>query len=76
VLHDIGYGHVDTRLHAVDGARFLARQGFSAVVCHLVAHHTASTVEAEERGLGLALYADFAVDRGLGSAHACCGGPT
>jgi putative nucleotidyltransferase with HDIG domain len=42
VLHDIGYGHVETRFHPVDGARFLAAEGFSPVVCNLVAHHSAS----------------------------------
>jgi hypothetical protein len=70
VLHDIGYGHVETGFHPLDGARFLAREGFSAVVCHLVAHHSASTYEAEERGIDLAGYARFAVDRDLGEAHA------
>jgi hypothetical protein len=40
------------------------------VVCHLVAHHTASTVGAEERGLDLSLGADFAVGQDLGTAHA------
>ena len=70
VLHDIGYGHVDTGLHALDGARFLKRVGFAAVVCHLVAHHTASTVEAEERGIDLAVYSEFTVGQDLGTAHA------
>lgn len=70
VLHDIGYGHVETGFHPLDGARFLARQGFSPVVCNLVVHHSGSTFEAEERGLGLSVYAQFAVDQDLGSAHA------
>ena len=52
VLHDIGYSHVDTGLHALDGARFLAGLGFSRVVCNLVVHHTASTFEAEESNGG------------------------
>ena len=56
-LHDIGYGHVVSGFHPLDGARFLAGAGFSATVCHLVAHHTASTYEAEERGIDLAAYA-------------------
>ena len=69
-LHDIGYGHVDTGLHPLDGARFLAGLGFSPVVCNLVVHHSASTFEAEERGVDLAVYREFAVDQDLGAAHA------
>jgi HD domain len=70
VLHDIGYGHVETGFHPLDGAQFLARAGFSAVVCNLVVHHSASTYEAEERGIDLAVYADFAVGQDLTEAHA------
>lgn len=71
VLHDVGYAHPDTGFHPLDGARFLARVGFSPRVCHLVVHHSASTREAQERGLNLAVYADFAVDGvDLGPAHA------
>lgn len=71
MLHDIGYGHTDTGLHPLDGARLLASLGFSQTVCHLVAHHSASTYEAEDRGIDLAAYVEFAVDRDdLGPAHA------
>ena len=70
VLHDIGYGHPDSGLHALDGARFLAAEGFSPVVCNLVAHHTASTYEANERGVDLAAYAAFRVTQDLSAAHA------
>src|SRR5688572_7935801 len=59
VLHDIGYGYVATGFHPLDGARFLARAGFSPVVCNLVLHHSASTYEAEERGIDSAVYADL-----------------
>lgn len=70
-LHDIGYGHPVTGFHPLDGARFLTEWGFSRMVCHLVAHHSASTYEAEDRGIGLAGYQDFSVDRDdLGPAHA------
>ena len=69
VLHDIGYGHVETGFHPLDGARFLARAGFSPVVCNLVVHHSASTYEAEERRIDLVVYADFAVDQDLSEAH-------
>lgn len=68
-LHDVGYAQVDTGLHALDGARFLQREGFSPVICRLVLCHTASHVEAKERGLDLALFEDFAVDADLGRAH-------
>lgn len=70
VLHDIGYAHPDTGLHAVDGARFVAAEGFSPVVSNLVAHHTASTYEAAERGVDLRVYAAFRVIQDLGNAHA------
>lgn len=71
VLHDIGYAHPETGFHALDGARFLSSVGFSARVCHLVVHHSASTWEAEERGLDLALYAGFSVGAvDMGPAHA------
>jgi putative nucleotidyltransferase with HDIG domain len=69
VLHDIGYAYTETDFHALDGARFLARHGFSRAVCHPVVHHSASTLEAEERGIDLAVYDEFAVDRDLGQAH-------
>lgn len=69
-LHDIGYGHSVTGFHSLDGARYLASTGFSRTVCHLVVHHSASTLEAEERGLDLALYDAFDVDEDLSPAHA------
>ncbi len=53
-LHDIGYGHPVTGFHPLNGARYLACSGFSQTVCHLVAHHSASTYEAEEREISLA----------------------
>jgi HD domain len=70
VLHDIGYGQVDTGFHPLDGARYLAGQGFSPVVCNLVVHHSASTLEAEIRGFDRSVYDEFAMDRDLGRAHA------
>ena len=70
-LHDIGYAHSVLDFHPLDGAAYLADLGFSSTVCHLVAHHSASTVEAEERGIDLAAYARFSVSRDdLGPAHA------
>ncbi|MBO0871767.1 MAG: HD domain-containing protein [Pseudonocardia sp.] len=51
--HDIGYGATqhDTGLHPLDGARWLAAQGYPPRLCALVAHHSAATYEAEQRGL-------------------------
>lgn len=52
-LHDVGYapGVVATGLHALDGARWAERQGWSPLVVSLVAYHSGSMWEAEERGL-------------------------
>ena len=51
--HDLGYAPqlVVTGLHALDGARFLATEGYPERLCALVAHHSAATFEADERGL-------------------------
>lgn len=52
-LHDIGYspeiGH--THFHPLDGARWLQKQGWSAEVVNLVAHHSGARFEAAERGM-------------------------
>ncbi|MGL5827175.1 MAG: HD domain-containing protein [Nocardioides sp.] len=69
LLHDIGYGYPTTGFHPLDGARFLAAQGFPVEVCHLVIHHSASTYEARERGIDLGVYREFAVERDLDAAH-------
>jgi len=52
-LHDVGYAPAlaDTGFHPVDGARLLQREGWSAEVVNLVAHHSCSRVEAGVRGL-------------------------
>lgn len=68
-LHDIGYAHLDTGLHALDGARFLAEQGFSTVVCNLVARHSVSELEAELRGIDSAVFDEFASNADLTMAH-------
>lgn len=68
-LHDIGYGHPATGFHPLDGARYLAGLGFPATVCHLVAHHTASVLEAGERGIDHAVYDEFHLDADLRIAH-------
>ena len=68
-LHDVGYVHLLSGFHPIDGARFLSKQGFSKAVCHLVAHHSASTEEAKERGIDLSVFDEFGVDEDLGQAH-------
>jgi hypothetical protein len=54
LAHDLGYAPelVQTGFHPIDGARYLAARGHSPRLCALVAHHSAATYEAEERGLG------------------------
>jgi hypothetical protein len=75
-LHDIGYapGLAATRLHALDGARYLrdAQHG-DALLCRLVAHHSCAIVEAGERGLADILSREFepAPDL-LSSVLTCC----
>lgn len=60
-LHDIGYapGLVDTGFHALDGARWLLREGFDRRLAGLVAHHSCAAYEASERGLGEVLASEF-----------------
>lgn len=52
-LHDIGYAPTVSRtgFHPLDGATFLAEQGFAKDVVGLVAFHTGAEFEARERGL-------------------------
>ena len=68
-LHDIGYAHRVTGFHALDGARYLAREGFSRSVCALVALHSASPLEADVRGLPLSIFDEFATDTDLSAGH-------
>jgi len=51
--HDLGYAPklAHTGFHPLDGARYLAAEGYPERLCALVAHHSAATFEAEERGL-------------------------
>jgi putative nucleotidyltransferase with HDIG domain len=52
-LHDLGYAPTILRTgsHALDGAQFLEASGVDRRVVCLVAHHSAASFEAEERGL-------------------------
>lgn len=60
-LHDIGYAPalMETGFHPLDGARHLRRTGAPDRLCCLVAQHTASQIEAEERGLLSVLMQEF-----------------
>ncbi|MEU4383125.1 HD domain-containing protein [Micromonospora echinofusca] len=60
-LHDVGYspGLVDTGFHSLDGGRWLRREQFDERIAALVAHHSCAWLEAEERGLGEVLAAEF-----------------
>jgi hypothetical protein len=55
--HDLGYAPDlrDTGAHQIDGARYLEREGYPARLVALVAHHSAATCEAAERGLSAEL---------------------
>ena len=60
-LHDVGYAPclVVTGFHPLDGARYLGREGFDDCVAGLVAHHSYARIEADLRGLGAMLDAEF-----------------
>jgi hypothetical protein len=61
-LHDIGYapGLAATGFHPLDGARYLRdAQHADAMLGRLVAHHSCTIIEAEERGLADVLDREF-----------------
>jgi HD domain len=60
-LHDIGYAPdlVQTGFHPLDGARYLRRAGIDGQVVSLVAYHSCAQIEADVRGLGDELAAEF-----------------
>jgi hypothetical protein len=68
-LHDIGYAHEATGFHALDGAAFLQAEGFSPLVCHLVAHHSCSHLEAEVRGLSPGVFDPYGFDEDVELLH-------
>jgi hypothetical protein len=51
--HDLGYAPAlrETGCHQIDGARYLARVRYPQRLVALVAHHSAATYEATQRGL-------------------------
>ncbi|MEQ4300530.1 HD domain-containing protein [Plantactinospora sp. B6F1] len=73
-LHDVGYSPdlVDTGFHSLDGARWLRRQEVDERVAGLVAHHSCAWLEAEERGLGSVLGAEFEREEGPVADALCC----
>jgi hypothetical protein len=60
-LHDVGYAPeaVDTGFHPLDGARYLRQFEIDDQVVSLVAYHSCAQIEAEVRGLGATLAAEF-----------------
>jgi hypothetical protein len=60
-LHDIGYAPdlMETGFHPLDGARYLRRAGVDGQVVSLVAYRSCAQIEAEVRGLGVELAAEF-----------------
>jgi hypothetical protein len=60
-LHDIGYAPelAETGFHPLDGARYLRRVGVDGQVMSLVAYHSCAQIEADVRGLGAELAAEF-----------------
>lgn len=66
-LHDLGYAPTVTQtgFHPLDGARFLRAHGWPDPLTGLVAHHSRADVEADARGLGAQLRAEFPDTAGL-----------
>ncbi|MDQ3764719.1 MAG: HD domain-containing protein [Actinomycetota bacterium] len=63
-LHDIGYASpvAVTGFHPLDGARYLRHTRFGdPTLWTLVAHHTCAVIEAEARGIGDVLTAEFPI---------------
>lgn len=63
-LHDIGYARplALTGFHPLDGARYLRDTRFGdPTLWTLVAHHTCAQIEAQARGLGEVLAAEFPI---------------
>src|SRR5689334_16254458 len=60
-LHDVGYAPsiAVTEFHALDGARWLRDHGWDDRLASLVANHSCATFEADERGFGAELRAEF-----------------
>lgn len=72
-VHDIGYAAplVRTGFHALDGARYLVERNVDPRVVSLVAYHSCSPLEAEERGLLDVLRSEFVAEESP-TADALC----
>ncbi len=73
LLHDVGYAPEITEVgfHPLDGARFLQAEGWSEDVVNLVANHSCAVIEADLRGLGDELRAEFPKDPELPHDELC-----
>jgi hypothetical protein len=74
-LHDIGYAPelVVTGFHPLDGARYLRTASIDEAVVSLVAYHSCAPIEADVRGLGEELAAEFSPgDPALAAALLYC----
>ncbi|MDG4778690.1 HD domain-containing protein [Micromonospora sp. WMMD961] len=73
-LHDVGYSPdlVDTGFHSLDGGRWLRRERFNERIAALVAHHSCAWLEADERGLGEDLAAEFVREETAVTDALCC----
>jgi hypothetical protein len=72
-LHDIGYAPdlVVTGFHPLDGARYLRKERFGRRVAGLVANHSYARIEADLRGLGDVLHAEFPYEESLTADVLC-----
>ena len=73
LLHDVGYAPelVECDFHPLDGARFLQAEGWDESVVNLVANHSCSAIEADLRGMGDVLRAEFPKDPALPHDELC-----
>lgn len=64
LLHDVGYREdlAVTGFHPLDGAAHLTREGYSPLICHLVATHTAAHLEADVRRIPARDFAPYLLD--------------
>lgn len=73
LLHDIGYAPAiaEVGFHPLDGARFLRAEGWDESIVNLVANHSCALIEADLRGLGDDLRAEFPRDPDLPHEELC-----
>lgn len=73
LLHDVGYSPeiTEVEFHPLDGARFLQADGWDESIVNLVANHSCAEIEADLRGLGDELRAEFPRDPDLPHDELC-----